>query len=235
MPRSTGIIGLITAAPFESSLIIRKLTGKRRSGRFMLGSFAGKPVAHIAAGMGAANAAWGATLLLERNAPRLIILFGIGGAYPGAGLAIGDVAVASEEIYADLGVLMKYGLASLEETGIPLLRKGAKEYYNSFALDKKLLERAKEILPGLTSGVFLTVGQVTGTAKRARELRGRYHALCENMEGAAAAQVCTRHGTPLLEVRGISNLVEDRDTKRWDRGLAARNCQEAVLRLIKGF
>lgn len=235
MPRSTGIIGLITAAPFEAAIVLRRMTGKKRSGPLSLGSIEGRAVAHVASGMGAANAAWGAAMLGERQAPRMIILFGIGGAYPGAGLAVGGVAAASGEVYADLGVLMKDGLAPLEETGIPLLRKGGKEYYNSFALDKRLLGRAKKILPGLESGVFLTVGQVTGTARKARELRDKYHALCENMEGAAVAQVCARHGIPLLEVRGMSNLVEDRDTRRWDRKLAARNCQHAVLRLITGL
>jgi futalosine hydrolase len=72
---------------------------------------------------------------------------------------------------------------------------------------------------------------VTGTLRRARELRRRFGALCENMEGAAAAQVCARYGVPLLEVRGISNMVSDREPASWRKREAARNCQHAVMEL----
>jgi futalosine hydrolase len=85
----------------------------------------------------------------------------------------------------------------------------------------------------LTTGVFLTVSTVTGTRERALELRRRHKALCENMEGAAVAQVCALYGIPLLEIRGISNMVEDRDALGWEKGLAALNCQRAVLELIR--
>ncbi len=70
---------------------------------------------------------------------------------------------------------------------------------------------------------------------RAKELEERYHALCENMEGAAAAQVAELHGAPWLEVRGISNIVEDRDLKKWDIPRAAQNVQQAVLQILEGW
>ncbi len=51
------------------------------------------------------------------------------------------------------------------------------------------------------------------------------------MEGAAAAQVAALHGIPWLEVRGISNIVEDRDLTKWDIPKARRKpAQKAVHR-----
>ena len=45
------------------------------------------------------------------------------------------------------------------------------------------------------------------------------------MEGAAAAHVCAMHDVPFLEVRGVSNLVEDRDRAAWRIAEAADAAQ----------
>ena len=48
------------------------------------------------------------------------------------------------------------------------------------------------------------------------------------MEGAAAAHVCVLYGVPFLEVRGVSNMVADRDRSAWDlEGAAARAAHAA--------
>jgi futalosine hydrolase len=85
------------------------------------------------------------------------------------------------------------------------------------------------------TGRFVTISTCTGTSARAKELEERYKALCENMEGAAAAQAAMLHGIPWLEVRGISNIVEDRDLKKWDIPRAAQAAQEAVQHIMEGW
>lgn len=231
--RKTPVIGIITAVAFEAGALLGQMKGKRKNGPFTTGTFAGRRMVLITSGIGAANAARGATLLLERHRPDAVILAGIGGAYPEAGVAVGGLAAAEKEVYADLGVLTKDGLLPVSATGIALLSMGRKRYFNEFPLDRRLLKQAAKHLADLKAGVFLTVSQVTGTAKRARQLRERYGALCENMEGAAVAQTCAAYGVPLLEIRGISNMVEDRDISGWKKNLAAENCQRAVMELIK--
>ena len=49
------------------------------------------------------------------------------------------------------------------------------------------------------------------------------------------AQMCARFGVPFFEVRGISNLVEDRDLSRWDLPMAATAAQQAVRALLAGW
>ena len=53
------------------------------------------------------------------------------------------------------------------------------------------------------------------------------------MEGAAIAHICAMYDIPMIEIRGISNIVENRDIKKWDIQLASENCQMAVIELIK--
>jgi len=81
----------------------------------------------------------------------------------------------------------------------------------------------------------LTVSACTGTRKRAIELEHRFGAICENMEGAAIAHICTLYGVPVIEMRGISNIVEDRDRSKWNITLAAENCQKAALECIRAI
>jgi futalosine hydrolase len=48
------------------------------------------------------------------------------------------------------------------------------------------------------------------------------------MEGAALAHVATLYDVPFLEIRAISNAVEDRDFTRWRLREAADAAQGAV-------
>jgi futalosine hydrolase len=227
-------IGIITAVPFEVDLLLGETRRKRPLGRFTTGRLSGRRVVLIAGGIGAANAANAATVLIEKHAPASVILTGIGGAYPGGGALLGDVVAAEREIYADLGVLTKEGFQDMKSAGLELLRRGRRKYYNIFPLHTGMLREAEVLVPGLKRGVFLTVSTVTGTRRRARELRERHDALCENMEGAAVAQVCEAYGVPLLELRGMSNMVEERDLARWRKREAAEKAQQAVLHYLGG-
>jgi len=81
---------------------------------------------------------------------------------------------------------------------------------------------------------FVTVNTCTGTNDGARDLEARTGGAVENMEGAAVAHIAFLHGVPVGEVRGISNIVGDRDRKSWRLPEAARAAQEALLAWIAG-
>lgn len=226
--------GLISSVPFESRLLVRKMKYRKRvSSAITTGRVGSSGVVHVSSGMGMANAAHAATVLCERFSPSPVVVFGIGGAYPGCCLYRGDIVLAEREVYADTGVLLKDGLHGVEEIGIELLRKGSRKYFNEFPLDSKLFRKALFNLNGVKAGVFATVSASTGTLKRAREINRRFGAICENMEGAAVAHVCARYGVPVIELRGISNIVPERDPAEWDRATASKNCQEALIELLE--
>ncbi len=112
--------------------------------------------------------------------------------------------------------------------------------FNAWPVDPVLTEWAETVLQeyaqkqqvGLRKGAFVTVSSCSGTAERAQNLAARTGFICENMEGAAAALACQQTDTPFLELRAISNLVEKRDTSRWDLPAGMTAAQKAVLALL---
>jgi futalosine hydrolase len=188
-------------------------------------------------GIGKALAASAATALIHSFSPDLIINTGCAGAYAGRGLAVGDLALASCEIFADDGVETADGWQSLEQLGLFLWEKNGLRHGNEIPLSSSLVGKALRVadrqgLP-LQPGRFLTVSTCSGSRMRGEALVQRYGAVCENMEGAAVALVAALYGINCMEVRGISNMVEDRDLSRWDIPLAIASVSSFIERFLE--
>jgi len=228
---------------FESAAILKHLknvnTGEIAGKTFYKGRLRAIDIILLNTGIGKVNAAVSAACILERFPVENVINLGVGGAYPGAGLQKGDIAVATREIYGDEGVITSRGYEGMETIGIPLLQMDGRRYFNEFPVSASLLlapsAKVDMTVPAgrgdfkMKSGSFVTVSAATGTRRRTEELQRRFKPVCENMEGAAIAQVCAIYKIPMLEVRGISNIVGIRDKRKWNLELASENCQRAVL------
>lgn len=75
---------------------------------------------------------------------------------------------------------------------------------------------AKCAQDALTDCRSLTVAGVSASFARAADLRGRYKADLENMEGFAVAYACARQGIPCVEIRSVSNKVGPRAREEKD-------------------
>ena len=225
---------LVAPTPRESTDLRRELLHEEQTGAFSKGYLNGRPIILTHCGVGKANAAHSTTLLLENYEIDALVLFGIAGAYWGAG--VGDIAVARTENYGEEGVMTKEGWKPMDYTGFPLLRD-KKDFFNSFPMDEKLTRTAimasKDIGLNVAEGHFITVSQCSGTRACGETMQKRFNGLCENMEGAAVAHICAIYDIPVIEIRGISNIIEDRDLKKWNIPLAVSNCNKAVSELVR--
>jgi futalosine hydrolase len=176
----------------------------------------------VVTGVGPVNAAHAVTLAIVHEKPSAVVVCGIGGAYPGSGLEIGAVASAASECYGDLGAASPSGFLDMKAMGFPVI-DGPPPIYNDLPM---------QVFPSETRARFVTVSTCTGTEEAARSIEARTSGAVENMEGAAIAHVAYLHGVPAGEVRGISNMVTNRDTKTWRVREAAVAAQEAVLAWI---
>lgn len=233
---------ILTATAYEQQCLrdsLQQVTTQRIGHRvWVRGMIGTRSVVLIETGIGAVNTAQALTVALQEISPEFVLQIGIGGAYLSSGLNKGDLALATEENYGDLGVITSAGWSPADEIGIPIL-SAERDYYNTYPLEPALVARAQHILEQsgecAMQGPFVTVQQCTGREDIGNELAARFNAICENMEGAAAAHICTLYAAPFLELRAISNRVEDRNKDTWDIPRAVQRVQIAARKFIEAL
>jgi futalosine hydrolase len=167
----------------------------------------------------------------QKNTFTAVLLFGVAGAYfsdsePEADLL--DICLAEQEQFADFGICHPGHFEALPDH---------LAHTSSFDLDTVLLQSCLRVLAeeniSCKQGGFLTVAGVSATFERGKRLKAQYGALCENMEGAAVARVCEEFNLPLVEMRCISNFVEDRDLSRWKLNDAVQQGAKVAAMLLR--
>jgi futalosine hydrolase len=224
-------MGVVAATQVEAGRLVESLCDCKEALRVAhLVLFAGRisdlSVYIAISGVGKTNAGVASALLASRFRVEHLVSVGIAGAYPSSGLNPGDVAVASSETYADEGCFSQHGWLDMESLGRPLVDREDMSFYNTFPLE----------VPRDCSypvGPFLTLSTVTGTKGASEALMERFpSAMCETMEGAAVAHVAAMFRLRCTEIRGVSNVVEDRDRDSWLVEEAAEAAQSALLELL---
>lgn len=157
----------------------------------------------------------------------LVLNFGVAGAYVGSGADVLDICLAESEVMGDFGICHAERIEPFD---------GQLASRSVFPLDSRYVAQAGALLAqqgfGCKKGVFVTVNGVSATAARGALLRAAHNGLCENMEGGAVARVCEEFAVPCLEVRCVSNMVEDRNPGNWQLAAAVRKCGQAVSLLV---
>jgi futalosine hydrolase len=173
---------------------------------------AGAGVTVLVGGIGPAAAAVAAAVSLAL-APEvsLVLSVGIAGGFAQAGVRVGDVVLATSSVSADLGADTPAGFQSAADLGW-----GSADVLAPPDLLAAVRERLDRVGLAGHAGPVLTVSTVTGTAARAARLYRDHRAVAEAMEGAAVGTAADRFGCAFLELRGVSNLVGDRDRDCWD-------------------
>ncbi len=195
------------------------------------GRLAGVEVVLGTTGVGKVNAAAATAIALTELRPRHLLLVGIGGAYPGTGPGPGQVATAASETHVDSGVGHGAGWEGLDAIGFPLLTTDPPTY-NRLWFDQRFVGRLAGAL-NIAAVPFATSEAVTADDDHARWLAQRHGVAIESMEGGAVAQVALAFGVPMVEIRGVSNVVGERDKSRWQVKAAITNACDAALRAVE--
>ncbi|NOZ13691.1 MAG: futalosine hydrolase [Acidobacteria bacterium] len=214
---------LVCATPLEAELLVQGFGGgfkKEKVGSGVLFRSENSEKAPVlVTGVGKTNSALVLTqYFLKFGTPGEVINTGIAGAYPGTGIIISHVAVATEEVYADEGVRSPEGFLTMEDIGFPILITDNRHFYNRFPVPhgKSVQEMlVKKTKLSVYEGRFLTVSTVTATREMETERTAQFQPLCESMEGAAVAHTCAAFNVKFTEIRGISNFVGSYDKKGW--------------------
>jgi futalosine hydrolase len=176
----------------------------------------------LVSGAGPAAAAAATAIALSANDYTLVLSAGIAGGF--APLQPGELAVASDIVFADLGAETPDGFATAAGLGFGK---------NNHPVDPLFANRLVAAT-GARAGSILTVATVTGTAERATELQQRYpDAVAEAMEGFGVAEAAARRGVIYGEIRAVSNAVGPRDRDSWRIGDALAALSRGIEGIVR--
>ena len=208
-------------AEIAPDVVVCFSTARERDG--MPTSIGGRSIALLTTGVGPVNAAFALTRYLSSHQATLVISCGVGGAYPGSDLELGEAVSAESETYGDLGADSPEGFLDMRALGFPVIG-GDAPLYNQIPLD---------VFPAVRRAPFVTCATCTGTDETARLLVARTGGAVESMEGAAIVHVARLMGVRVGEVRGISNAVGRRDRGAWRLREAAAAARASVIQWLE--
>ncbi|PIF06397.1 MAG: futalosine hydrolase [Draconibacterium sp.] len=164
---------------------------------------------------------------LRDDSYRLVLNIGIAGSLT-RDLAIGELVNIVSEEFADLGIEKEEEFLTLFETGFLDA--------NEFPFENGLLKATES--DGLIT--FKKVRGITTNKSYSRkssvaDLKGKFNAQVESMEGAAVFYVCKWLGVPCFQIRAISNYVETRHSAEWNIPLALDNLKKNILDALKSL
>ncbi len=88
------------------------------------------------------------------------------------------------------------------------------------------------LIKGLLIATGVTVNTVHGNNQSIKIFLQRHPADIESMEGAAFMYSCKINKVRYIQVRSVSNFIEDRDVSKWNIPLAVKNLNHFLLDLL---
>lgn len=177
-------------------------------------------------GVGMLASAVSLTRLVSEEKPDLIIQAGIAGCFD-PNIPLGKVVVVKEEILGDLGVEEEGKWKDIFDL------KLEKSNYHPFEKRKlpnpwlKTYNLLK--LPELSA---ITVNQISTQPTRIEQLKKKYGAVVESMEGAALHFICREANIPFIQIRAISNYVGERNKAHWKMKEAIEALNEVLVKYV---
>lgn len=175
-------------------------------------------------GIGSTLTTFHLTNTLHENKYQFVINVGIAGSLTSE-LSIGEVVSVVSDEFADLGIEKEDIFLTLFETGFMEPNEFPFEHGVLNASDFNGLIDLKKVRG-------ITTNKSHGRAASIAEIKSKFNAHVESMEGAVVLYVCSWFGIPCIQVRSISNFVEPRDSALWNIPLALEKLSISIKELL---
>jgi len=163
---------------------------------------------YLITGVGAAATVFQLMNRIENNKYDIILQVGLAGTNTN-GLTLGESVIVERDCFADLAVWENKKIINVNELGFT--------NPNDFPFENGWLvnHNASVNLTYTKKVKGVTVNLLTDDLNYVNEMKHKYNADVESMEGAALHFVCIQKNIPFLQIRGISNQVGERDKSKW--------------------
>jgi futalosine hydrolase len=156
-----------------------------------------------------------------------VIQAGIGGTFTDS-LNQGEAVLIKKDTFADLGINEKGNFKTLFETRF--LGDNDFPYTDGWLVNNSLLKKNN-----LTIVNAITINKITDDHLQIKNIQQKFSAQIESMEGAAFHYVCLQQKINFLQIRGISNVVGERDKTKWQMKTAVENLNKELLKIIQNL
>ncbi len=141
-----------------------------------------------------------------------------------------------------IGTLLNINADSLPETGaengehflslidLNLLEQDEFPFSGGMLVNESVFDSS--LINGLMKSTGVTVNTVHGNAQKIAAFIKRHKADVESMEGAAFMFSCKVHKMRYLQIRCVSNYIEERDQSKWNIPLAVNNLNRFLIELL---
>lgn len=194
-------IGIIIAMDKEFRRISEQLDGLKveiDGGRkFVTGRLGDNELVLHQCGIGKVNAAIGASEMIRRYNPDLMVSTGCAGGGR-TDMEVMDIVASTELAYHDVYCGEAMGKTVYGQV------QGMPARYTS---PSELVEKAKSVSPRVHAGLIVTGDWFVDSKEKMREIVGHFpEAAAVDMESAAIAQTCHIYGIPFISFRVISDI-----------------------------
>ena len=181
-------------------------------------------VDYLVTGIGGVLTTYALTKTLMARKYDLVINTGIAGSF-NVDLEIGEVVFVQTEEFADLGIEDKDELYTMFEKGF--MKKDENPFKNA------KLENPYKFDLNLKKVSGITVNTTHGNKQSIQKFKNKFNADIETMGGAACVYVCLQQGITFMQIRSISNYVEERNEANWNIPLAIENLTEKLYDIVR--
>ncbi len=165
--------------------------------------------------------------LLLQKSYKLAINVGIAGSFDHQ-IKIGQVFRVQSQIFGDMGVENRETFIPISE--LDFFDKNEFPYQNGRLFSS--YNPFFAIFQNLKTVSAITVNKVLGRKSSIDQAKKLFKADIESMEGAAFFYSCMMSEQPFIEVRAISNYVEERNKSKWNIPLAVENLNQLIVEFL---
>ena len=170
---------------------------------------------HIISGVGMVSTSISVTKEIIRNKYDLVINAGIAGSFR-KDIELGSVVEVVKDQISEIGAQSRDDFLSPSQIGLDV---------------QNIIEMPSKTNFQSVSGI--TVNTVHGNNHSINQIIKRLNPDIETMEGAACMIACKNMGVPCVQIRSISNYIEERNKSNWKIDFAIENLNSELNKFIK--
>ncbi|MBI3501378.1 MAG: futalosine hydrolase [Bacteroidetes bacterium] len=196
---------LIVSATKKEIASLLRISDKKTGDSFFTSSFGKHTLDFLITGVGMTSTAFHLGKLLSNKKYDLAINAGIAGSFR-KNIPPGTVVNVTEDCFADFGAEDGEKFLTAEEIKLVQSSKFKVSRRDSFGASSKFKNKTLNKLPKAKA---ITVNTVHGNASSIKKVVKKFNPDIESMEGAAFFLACMEEKIPCIQVRAISNYVEN--------------------------